>query len=236
MKNSDKFLEFFSAIEKQLKKITHLDSKSSFYQFVENASHKHSEVRHYKDDLKEYADLRNAIVHERSDSHVIAEPNEQAVIHLEKIKNNILKPPPIYPTFKKAVLSFDANNSIAEAVKAMQEHSFSQVPVIENGKFKSILTANTVTRWLGANVKDDVFSLSETTIDFVLKYTEKFERCEFIPKNQSIFETINIFHEIENKGCRLEAAFITEHGKKSEKIIGIVTLADFPKLLKKIYI
>jgi hypothetical protein len=36
MKNSDKFLEFFSAIEKQLKKITHLDSKSSFYQFVEN--------------------------------------------------------------------------------------------------------------------------------------------------------------------------------------------------------
>ena len=236
MKNSDKFLEIFSAIEKKLKTITNLDRQSSFYQLVENASRKHPAIRHYKDDLKEYADLRNAIVHERSDGHVIAEPNEQSVRQLEKIKNNLIKPPRVYPNFQAKVLSFEIKESIGEAVKAMSENSFSQVLIFKNGKFEGILTANTVTRWLGANVKEDVFSLSETTIDLVLKYAENFEKCKFIPKNQSVFDTINLFHETENEGCRLEAAFITENGKNSEKIIGIVTLADFPKLIKKINI
>ena len=234
MKNSDKFLAAFSVIEKQLKKITKSDNKTSFYQLIENATHKHPVVRHYKEDLKEYADLRNAIVHERSDGHVIAEPNEKAVTQLDKIKNNLIAPPCVYPTFQANVLSFDINKPVGDAVEAMKKNSFSQVVISQNREFESLLTANTITRWLGSNIKEDMFSLSETTIGSILKYAEDFEKYKFIPKNQSIFETINLINKTEKKGCRLEAAFITENGEKSEKIIGIVTIADFPKLIKKI--
>lgn len=236
MKNSEKFLDIFAAIEKQLKKITKFNNKTQFSLLVDEASRKSSTAKRYKDDLKEFADLRNAIVHERSDGHVIAEPNKQAVTEIERIKNYLIEPPSVYPAFKADILSFDSKRPIGEAVKAMHAHSFSQISILENNKFKGILTANTVTRWLGANVKDDLFSLSETTINSVLEYTENFEQFNFIPKNQSVFDTINLFHEAENNGFRLEAAFITEHGKKTEKIIGIVTLADFSKLTKMINI
>lgn len=72
MLNSDRFLNAFSSIEQQLRKITRRGKETRFYQLVDEASASTPAVASYKDDLKEFADLRNAIVHERGDGRVIA--------------------------------------------------------------------------------------------------------------------------------------------------------------------
>ena len=79
MKNSERFLNAFSKIEKYIRKLIAGDRRATFYALVDDASKKNSAVNTYRTDLKEFADLRNAIVHERTDGHVSAEPRDDTV-------------------------------------------------------------------------------------------------------------------------------------------------------------
>ena len=234
MENSKRYLAAFYSIERHLKGLCNEDRHLTFYQMVERVAEKSPEVRRFKDDLKEFADLRNAIVHERSDGHIIAEPNIQAVEQLEMIQEIIKKPPRVYPFFQAKVLSFDIHSPIAVAVEMMAKEAFSQAPVTEKDEFKALLTTDTIARWLGFNAKEDILSLNDTKIGDVLKCTEEKQNFKFISKKQTILETIDLFHQFENSGRRLDAALITENGNKKDKLIGIITLADFPKLLQKV--
>ncbi len=232
--NSDRYLQAFNSIEKHFRNKTKLDRRASFSQLLEKASETMPEARRYKDDLKEYGDLRNAIIHERTDSHVIAEPNLKAVESIESIKDIIQKPPKVIPSFQCSVLNYSVNDSIGLALKNMTEKDFSQVPVFNNGKYKALLTNNTISRWLGSNVEEDVFSLQETKTKDVLKFTEDRENYLFIVKHATIFEALDHFSSFELRGKKLEALLITHSGKQHEKIIGIITVSDLPKLLEKI--
>jgi predicted transcriptional regulator len=232
--NSERFLKAFSEIEKHLKRKCGIDQYIAFYQLVTEASKKMPEARKYQDDLKEYGDLRNAIVHERAGGYVIAEPNDFAVDAIEKIKTIISKPPRVIPLFQREVMCFDINDSIGHAVRDMAEKLFSQIPISSNGKFKALLSTNTVSRWLGFNFKDDVFSLTETKIGEVLKFAEDYETYRFINRTTSLFDVLEYFDSAERQGNLLDALLITDDGNKNKKIIGIITITDFPSLLRQI--
>src|SRR6266498_2852968 len=162
MGNAETFLEAFNAIENRLRALTRLGREKTFAVLVEAAAEKNSVVRRFRDDLKEFGDLRNAIVHERGGGRVIAEPNEWAVDRIKAITAQILQPPVIGSHFVGSVFKLSADAPIAEAVTAMQANSFSQIPIYRDETFVGLLTANTVARWLGANVGEDLVSLSET--------------------------------------------------------------------------
>jgi predicted transcriptional regulator len=232
-KNSERYLKAFAAIEKYLRDKCNLDRREPFYRLIDVASKKMPEVRQYRDDLKEYGDLRNAIVHERAGGYVIAEPNLLAVESIEEIKDIIQTPPKVYPLFKTSVLNCEINDPIRYAVKVMADKSISQIPIFSNEKFKALLTNNTISRWIGFNAEDEIFSVQDTKIGEVLKSAEDRENFHFIGRTTTIFEVMEYFKNFELRGKRLEAVLITQSGKQSEKIIGIITVADFPTMLRK---
>ena len=235
MKNSERFLNAFVAIEKYLRNKCGLEQWATFSHLIDVAYKSMPEIRRYKYDLREYGELRNAIVHDnRGDGYVIAEPNTAAVESIEKIRDLIKKPPVVFPLFKNTVLSHDINDSIGSALKEMTGKNFSQIPVLSNGKFKALLTTDTISRWLGSNVDDDIFSLKETTIGYVLKFTEDPDNFHFVSKNISLFRVLEFFDNYEKQGKKLNALLITDSGKQNDKIIGIITISDLPKLLRKI--
>ena len=234
MENSERFLNAFASIEKHLKKLCKSDAWTTFSQVVNESSKKTSAVRRYEDDLREFAELRNAIVHDRGGGNVIAEPNSKAVEAIEQILGIIKNPPKVIPTFQVNVLAFDILTPVGIAVESMAKRDISQVPITENAIFKALLTTDTITRWLGLSVKEDIFSLSECTIGKVLEYSKTSCNYHFISKKITLFEAMEAFHKFENQGKRLDAALITEKGIANEKIIGIVTVADFPKMIQRI--
>lgn len=80
MRNSDRFLTAFNRIDHAMKDIVGAKDFIAFYRLIDQAKKKSPLVRKYEDDLRSYADLRNAIVHNRTSmDYVIAEP------HLEEI-------------------------------------------------------------------------------------------------------------------------------------------------------
>ena len=234
MLNSEKFLDAYGSIERYLRDRARGDKYRTFYQLVDQVAQSDSGVRRFEKDLKEFADLRNAIIHERGGGEVIAEPNDKALNAIKDIENVLLKPPILIPLFKAQVIELALNDPIGRAVKLMLEAEISQMPVKSGTQFIGLLTTNTVARWLGTCVLEDVFSLSETTVAQVLQYTEDEDNHVFLSRDSTIFEALEYFQHYESKGKRLEAVLITEHGKPPEQVLGIMTVTDLPKALQEI--
>jgi predicted transcriptional regulator len=233
--NSENFLNSFNEIEHYLRKVTNEVKETSFYALIDKASLSNSAVKHFKDDLKEFADLRNAIIHERTDNHVIAEPNDRTVRELNNIALLLLQPPKVSSFFRNKVFKLFSKDPIAKAVEFMYVKSFSQVPIYEDKNFIGLLTSNTIARWLGASVRDDIFSLEETSISMVLKeYTEDKDNCEFLNRTATLFDVLKKFQEYETKGKRLDAILITANGKPDEELLGIITVWDLTSVYREI--
>jgi hypothetical protein len=86
--NSDRFLSAFSRIEQHLWKITR-SSKQDTISTALSCSVSHTTIKGFSDDLREFADLRNAIVHEHGGGYAIAEPHPETVDRLEQIEKFI---------------------------------------------------------------------------------------------------------------------------------------------------
>lgn len=233
MLNSEKFLKAFNSIEGYLRKKLG-NKKLRFYELVDLAAKSKPGVRRFENDLKEFGDLRNAIVHDSGGGYIIAEPNDRAVKEIERIKSLLLNPPKMIPLFKTNVFTLTISNPISDAVELIFQHTISQIPVNDGKQFSALLTTNTIARWLGACAKDDIFSLKETSVADVLRYTEDEDNYTFLRRNDSIFEALELFRKYSSLGKRLEAILITENGSPHEQIIGIMTVADLPKALKEI--
>lgn len=231
MTNADRFLGAYNEIDKYLRHLTRGDKSEGFYKLIEIASRSDRRVRQFSIDLKEFADLRNAIVHERTDEHIIAEPNERAVAKIVRLAQILMDPPKVFPLFGvDNLFTLQADLPIANAVTVMEEKSYSQVPIFVRDKFKGLLTSNTVARWLGASVEEEIFSLTETLISDVLVHTEDRDHVTILGRNSDIFEVVDMFRQRERQGKRLEAILITHSGNADETPIGLITTYDFPKL------
>ena len=130
MDTSTAFLATFATIEKWLRRTANEDRSATFYQLVDRVAAKNRAVARYCNDLKEYADLRNAIIHERTDGHVIAEPNARAVADFERLCSTLLNPPTVIPMFQLSVKTLTTKDSVGEAITIMRDGSFSQLPIL----------------------------------------------------------------------------------------------------------
>lgn len=232
LRNSDAFLAIFTDVEKWLRAIAGMDKGVPLFQVIEKAAAKDARVRRYRDDLKEYADLRNAIVHERSDCHVIAEPNERALADFQRIRSALLEPPKVIPLFQREVKSRDTTDSVGNAVVDMRAGSFSQLPILRNGEVIAVLTSETVVRWLASEVANDLVSLMDTPISVVLGHMEDEEHYAFLPRTASLHEAITQFESFASRGKTLDAVLITAAGRPNQKLLGILTIYDFPVVLE----
>ncbi len=232
MLNSEAFLTTFASIETWLRKQASVDKSVSFYQLVERAGEKNPAVRRYRDDLKEFADLRNAIVHERTDDHVIAEPNDRAVADFKRICTALLKPATVIPLFQRTVLTRNLQEHVGQAVSDMRAGSFSQLPILSDGKVVALLTSETVVRWLASELCNDLVSLSETKIEAVLPHTEDREHYCFLPRRATLQEALARFEDFTGRGKDLDAVLITQDGKCDQGLLGILTVYDLPAILE----
>jgi len=49
-------------------------------------------------------------------------------------------------------------------------------------------------------------------------------------RDSTLFEALERFQDFERRGKKLEAVLITQNGKLSETLLGIITIWDLPKI------
>jgi len=232
--NANRFLNAFYTIERLLRKKTGKDNSTSFHELVREAVSHDSVVRRYRDDLFDYGDLRNAIVHQRKDGRPIADPIDAAVKELETIARNLERVPGIL-NGRRAPLTFPPEKRVSDAAREMAVRGFSQVPVYDEQRYRGLLSANTITRWLGARLEHDLGLLEDKPIEDALTFAENpKQELVFVPRTATVVDALDLFIRASQEGRALQALLVAEHGLQDEIPLGIVTVSDIPGLLAAI--
>lgn len=234
MSNAERFLNAYAAIEQKLQKMLDLKEHRRFSDMLDMGSRINPVVSCFKFDLKEYRDLRNAIVHDRADGKIIAEPNDETVASIEKIAGLLLEPPKVLPVFKKNVAVILAEEPLAKAIGTMSRLAYSQLPVVEHETVVAMLTSNMIIRWLGKNLPMASLDLKQILVSDLLRHTVQEDNFKVISAEASLFEALDLFCHYQAKKKKLEAILITRHGHPGEPLLGIITNRDLPLIQREL--
>lgn len=230
-RNSDRFISAYNRIDQEMKEIAGAKEHHSFFRLIDMAKKKSAVIRRYEADLREYGDLRNAIVHHRTSvEYVIAEPHDDVVEKMEEIEQALLHPNSVGEIFQRNVLTFQLGDSLSYALKIIREKKFNQFPVYLGSEFKGLITPVGITAFLASNIKEDTISLRKTTLADILVHENKRDNHRFVRSDTSAYVAEEIFKSQLSRGHRLEALLITEDGASASELIGIVTPFDILKL------
>jgi len=233
MTNAERFLDAFARIERRVKRLAGARPTEAFSAVLGQAVRANSAVRRYQDDLREFAELRNALVHRRSGGEIIAEPHDAVTAEIEHIADLVTAPPPAMRLFARRVRTIDEGAPLTEALAIMRRGGFAQIPVERHGRFVALLTADVLTRWIAASTDGDLPDLDSVSVGEVCQYARDAE-WDFLPRTASVFDALERFRRPERVGRRLYALLITEHGLPNEGLLGIITVADLPRALAAI--
>lgn len=227
MKNSERFIISFNKIEAFFDKEINEKRHISFYRSVQLLKRSNAVVGRYQDDLLEFAELRNAIIHERTNTHyAIAEPHDDVVERMEKIEKDLTAPELVVPTFTKKMCQINGQDKLSAVLQVIRETDFSQFPVYHNKKFIGLLTDKGITHWLAKNVKENPGQLFDTAVSDIIKDDDRAHNYTFINKSMSIYQAEHFFLEQIKETKQLDALLITENGKQEETLLGMITTKD----------
>lgn len=223
---SERFEVAFNRIHKALSKMVRSVNGNIFSQLVAHGSKRHAIIRSHKDELFQFAKLRNAIVHEklRTDFY-IAEPHREVVERIEEIATLLEKPVTALSISNSPVVYFNYYSSIKDVILSIHKNTYTKFPIYKDGTCIGILTSGAVIKWMAKHLTNDVIDLANIHVGEVIPYETK-HLIDFVDKERDIFEVEEMFEKRHAHGKKLEAVIITENGQIDEKPIGIITSWD----------
>lgn len=236
MKNSELFIDAYNQIDAFLKKEGNYDNSISFTHKLKNS--KNGIIKKRKEELISYGELRNVIVHSpKIGQNTIAEPSNETVSNIQNICNALINPKKVIPLFQCEVLSAKNIDFINDILLKMKEYSFSQFPVVdENGFVTELITNNTICRWLSQNIEPNgTIMVENTTVEKLLNEIEYKNNYQFVSRECSVIDVFDLFtRHVEDKEHQLDVVFITQNGKRNEKLLGIICIEDIAHEIKSI--
>lgn len=225
MLNSERFLNAYASIEKSLNEINHSKRYVPFSQLLSLTAKQNKLVERHYADLKEYNELRNAIVHNRDDEmEIIAEPSNRTVTNIEHIAEVLQSGKYALNYASKPVYIIDEKETIQEAFNQMKKANLTKIPVYRNQEFLTLITMEEIAYW-GLNHVFQNQCLMEVIAD------HKQDRVIFINDKSTINDVITLFEKSINNKEKTPFIIITKTGDKKEKPLGIISSYDLISIL-----
>lgn len=227
MDRAEEFIKLFNRVEDFLSRLVKPAKYVPFLQLVEAASVFSAAVRANNGDLRQFAKLRNAIVHDADyPPHIVAVPSQEALLRFKQMAQEILEPEPLIPTFATKVRCFSPGDTLSVVLRFMRKHDFSQVMVTGSDCRLSMLTVEGITKWLADHVQDEQISPNAVTLDIVSALEPPGCFIVMAP-DKTIYDAADAFtNSIHRDATRLYAIAITENGADRDDPIGFVTPWD----------
>ncbi len=214
------FNQIHDALKKQVK------SRSDRFTSLVHSGRHHKIISTYQDELFQYAKLRNALVHEKTElGYYIAEPHEEVVERIEKIARVLHSPNYALTIATKEVIFFHLEDRIEDVISAIKACNYSQYPVYEGNRCLGLLTAKSIVKWLAERMMGSIVDLSDVKIQDVFE-VEKRPPLTFQARTSTIFDVEECFEHYHQQKLDIEAVIITENGRDDETPLGIVTAWD----------
>lgn len=228
--NAEMFLDAFNQIEKILNNRFRPGLHVGFTELIRRMQSQDGVIRQYASDLREFAELRNAIVHNRRENYVIAEPHEDIVREIIKIKDLIINPPTLKMLPSKSIFTIPRRAPLSEVLKVFAREGFTRCPVVDEGHVVGLLTARSIVRWM-ASSSGMMTDLKLALVENVMPWAAK-ERFVVVRPSTQLHAVYELFTNQLREGGSLQAVLITSSGKPLAPIQGIVTASDLPGVFK----
>ncbi|GEM01140.1 CBS domain-containing protein [Halolactibacillus halophilus] len=232
MRNDERFIVAFNKIEKYLDQQIHDTRYVPFHRAVQRLRKSNPIVSHYQQDLLEFSQLRNAIVHERTGhEYTIADPHNDIVELIEKIEQELTAPETVINLFGKTLRTIQADLTVEEVLNIIKETTFSQFPVYVSKQFIGLLTDKCILHFIAQSMNGDSRKLFNTEVRDLLKEDAvKEANYRFVASEMSIFEAEAIFMEAMKKDKVIDALLITDSGESYDKLKGLISPTDLIKI------
>lgn len=225
-KLSERFEVAFNQIHEVLKKKVKAYT-NSFTELVRIGAPQHQVIKKYSDDLLQYAKLRNAMVHEKTElGFYIAEPHENVVKRLEQISDLLHNRNYVLTIATKEPISYDLEDTIQDVILGMNHYNYSQYPIYDGKECVGLLRNSAIVKWLAKNIVNHIVDLKNIKVRDIITYDKIDHPISFAPKSYTIFEIEDVFEQYHKEKKDLEMVIITENGLRNEKPLGIVTAWD----------
>jgi predicted transcriptional regulator len=223
------FLVAFNTVEAELKRRTGLERHEGFKAVARVYVEEKPWWRRDYEAAIAFSELRNVIVHERFKRFdYLSVPSADVVTEMQALRDRLLAPRTAFDEFRRSpVVTVESETSLKELLEQVASNDFTQFPVYEQGKFVGLVTSNGVNRWLAEHVQG--FSLVEFESHFVgeiLQSEEERENWTFVRGVAPVAEVAFAFRE----NPQLEAALVTQNGRKTEALLGMATRWDIASL------
>jgi len=232
MSNTEEFLKIFNELEAYLRKLVNEPRYNPFKNLINEAKKKNPAVGEYANDLWEFAELRNGLVHAARDK-ILAEVNDTGLCLIKEISQKIKCPPTAFDIATKSVHVCQMDDHLLSEIKIMKEKIFTHVPVYEGNRFIGILSESSIFNWQCETTKENFISQDMKVRD-IKKFLDINNRLneyfEFVSKGTNAYLIKQWFTEAIKKNKRLGAVFVTENGKQDGKMLGIITAWDLPRI------
>ena len=224
-----RFESAYNRIDKALEELadrTNNGRRRTYASKVRIAANRVRRLSRHVDFLLEVGELRNAIVHNRmGDGTYIAVPLEETVDELEDIERRLFSPDTVIPKFQRKVQRLQSDDSLARAWELMRDTGFTRFPVYENGSFIGLLTSNGFSRWCAKHASEKGklnVNANEIEVREVLAADHRREFAAFTAADTPVDDVAVMFRE----NPTLEAVIVTEHGRLTQKPIGLICASD----------
>ena len=237
---SEEFLELFKKVESKIVSICNLDD-DDFIPYSRALNHIHAKMsdpiisndRNYAI-LKKAGDLRNLLSH----NHDLCVPTKTFFDTFKKLADRLVNDDNIYSICNKKIIYVKSTYTLKTCINLFLQNKLTHLPILnDEHQVKGVLSRNSIFDYICLH-KDTPFSIEHMEVKDFYEVSKldlhQNERFIFVSRNTSIRECYQklITKEVHGKSTAL--FFLTEHGLAQEKLIGIVTMADFTIAFKKI--
>lgn len=225
MSNAEEFINRYKVLEGFI--------RSKFNESSLMVLTKQPQFEGIKDKLDDIRHVRNILQHATTyNGEYPIEPNKALIDIIDSTINLLINPP---KAFDKAiridrVCSATWDGKIYPKMQLMKENVYTHIPILNNGIVEGVFSENTL---FGALIEDELVYIKEETkfeTPLIKKYclldNHVSEVFEFIPRSMLLDDAKLRFNNAFSKNERLAMLFITEHGKRTEKLLGIITPWD----------
>ena len=224
----ERFLDLYKQLEDELEdkyRNARRHYSSVVFEFI-----KDTDSEPVRDKLETCREIRNLLTHSANlGGEPIVEPSAPVVAAMEEVLDFVRKPPLAldYATKWDQVMKAHLHQKVLRLMEVMDKNGYSHIPVLNDGEFCGVFSVGSVFQYIlrtgGKGIKP------ETTVAELGRHIQvdaHMENYDFVPKDATYLSVRRKFEKVRGKNKRISVIFITENGKPSERVLGMLTPWD----------
>ena len=223
--NAKRFIEAYNRLDQGAREIYNIKRSMTFSDMIRQTAGVSPVIRKYKEDLIDYARLRNAIVHNNTENQIIAEPNEEIVEKLESIARLVTTPPRVVDSIAaRSVFCATVDTKLEFVMVELYKSGYSVVPIYDKKTLVGVINRKMIVDAIGKCIMDgkDIDVFMSGTVGENINVRDITSHYEVVPASITIDNMLYLFQQ----NRKLGVVVITKNGNYDEEPVGVVVAND----------